>query len=269
MIRLVAADMDGTLLDSGKRLSPGFLPLLDSLLNRGVTFVVASGRQYFNLLKMFPGFEDRLWFICDNGSVIYHGKDLFQVTAIDPTALQAARKTIDALPTAEPIFCGAACAYMTPRPAADERDARNFYERCIVVPDPIETAARANDPICKIAVYDPIDAKGRLYHAIATAPLNLTVALSGVNWIDLMAPNVDKGSAIRAIQTALNISPDECAAFGDYENDLPLLASCTESYAMANGRPAVLAAARHRAPSNDENGVATVLQSLFPTPPIP
>ncbi|MGN0844595.1 MAG: Cof-type HAD-IIB family hydrolase [Kiritimatiellia bacterium] len=265
MIRLVAADMDGTLLNSRKQLSPGFLPLLDALLNRGVAFVVASGRQYFNLLKMFPGFEHRLWFICDNGSVIYHGQTLFQVSAIAPASLQAARKTIGALPSAEPIFCGAACAYMTPRPAADERDARNFYERCIVVPDPIETAALAADPICKIAVYDPVDAKGRIYTPLATAPLHLNVALSGVNWVDLMAPDVDKGSAIRAIQNTLKIAPGECAAFGDYENDLPLLAACTESYAMANGRPAVLAAARHRAPSNDEDGVSRTLQSLFPS----
>ena len=49
-IRLVASDLDGTLLDSEKRLPEGFLPLLEQLLARGVCFVAASGRQDFNML---------------------------------------------------------------------------------------------------------------------------------------------------------------------------------------------------------------------------
>ena len=154
MLRLVAADMDGTLLDSDKRLAPGFLPLLDALLRQGVTFVVASGRQYFNLLRFFPGFEERLWFVCDNGVIVYHGTRLRRVTPLAPEAVDAAGEVIACLPTAEPIYCGAACAYLTPRPAAHESDARNFYERCRLTASPVQDARAAADPICKIAVRD-------------------------------------------------------------------------------------------------------------------
>lgn len=269
MLRLVAADMDGTLLDSDKRLAPGFLPLLDALLRQGVTFVVASGRQYFNLLRFFPGFEERLWFVCDNGVIVYHGTRLRRVTPLAPEAVDAAGEVIACLPTAEPIYCGAACAYLTPRPAAHESDARNFYERCRLTASPVQDARAAADPICKIAVYDPEDAAGRVYPALKTHPAGLTSVLSGRNWVDLMPPGASKGTALRAIQAELGIGPEACAAFGDYENDLPLLGACAESYAMANARPAVRAAARHQTLSNDEDGVGTALRRLFPGLPRP
>ena len=63
MIRLIAADLDGTLLDSRKRLSPGLFPLIRALRARGVRFAAASGRQYDNLLALFEPVADDLLFI--------------------------------------------------------------------------------------------------------------------------------------------------------------------------------------------------------------
>ena len=59
------------------------------------------------------------------------------------------------------------------------------------------------------------------------------------------------------------LTPDECMAFGDYLNDLELLRAVGESYAMDNALPEVKQAARHIAPSNDEDGVLRVIRARF------
>ena len=79
MVRLVAADMDGTLLDSRKRLSPEFMPMLEKLKANGVHFVVSSGRQYYNLLNHFEDLRDRIVFLSENGArVTYRDLNLLE-----------------------------------------------------------------------------------------------------------------------------------------------------------------------------------------------
>ena len=68
MVKLIAADMDGTLLDDQKRLPNGFPKLLECLAKRGVAFAVASGRSYPALQMLFGKKTEELLLICDNGA---------------------------------------------------------------------------------------------------------------------------------------------------------------------------------------------------------
>ena len=68
MVKLIAADMDGTLLDDQKRLPNGFPKLLECLAKRGVAFAVASGRSYPALRMLFGEKSEELLMICDNGA---------------------------------------------------------------------------------------------------------------------------------------------------------------------------------------------------------
>ena len=70
MIRMIAADMDGTLLDSRKRLPQDLFPLIRQLQDRNVRFVVASGRQYYNLEAQFGEIADQVTFLRENGALI-------------------------------------------------------------------------------------------------------------------------------------------------------------------------------------------------------
>ena len=69
-IKLIAADMDGTLLDSKGRLNPEFFSVFESLKEKGVMFVAASGRQYYNLLKLFNRVKDDIMFVAENGTYV-------------------------------------------------------------------------------------------------------------------------------------------------------------------------------------------------------
>ena len=80
MIKLVASDLDGTLLMKGAQgLPEDIFPLIRQLKELGILFVAASGRQYANMKKMFAPVADDMAFICENGGLaVYHEKVMYQ-----------------------------------------------------------------------------------------------------------------------------------------------------------------------------------------------
>jgi len=103
-IKLIAADLDGTLLDSQKRLSPNLPALLRELRARGIRFAPASGRQYYNVLALF-GDED-MTYIAENGAMIFeNGRCLF-VDELPRRLVREATALVRALPNAYAILAG-------------------------------------------------------------------------------------------------------------------------------------------------------------------
>ena len=77
-IKMVATDMDGTLVNSKKELPDNLTPMIETLRRHGIKFVVASGRQYYNLLNVFEQVRDKVVFIAENGAMIFDGdKNIF------------------------------------------------------------------------------------------------------------------------------------------------------------------------------------------------
>jgi hypothetical protein len=83
MIKFIATDMDGTLLNKHNEINNEFFEIFEKLENKNIKFAAASGRQYFNLAKRFEPIKDRMMFIAENGTfVVYKGEELF-VNALD------------------------------------------------------------------------------------------------------------------------------------------------------------------------------------------
>ena len=81
MIKLIASDLDGTLLDDKKRLPKDFFEVLDELNERGIHFAVSSGRTFGAVGHLFPeGYREKMDFICDNGSCLLLGGKLKRFT---------------------------------------------------------------------------------------------------------------------------------------------------------------------------------------------
>ena len=99
---------------------------------------------------------------------------------------------------------------------------------------------------------------------IATSAVgdDAVVTLSGTQFVEVNAPGVTKAAAVGALAERLEIARDEVIAFGDNLNDIPLLAWAGRGVAVANAQPDVLAVADEVTLSNDEDGVAVVLESL-------
>ena len=236
MIKLIASDMDGTLLNDRKELPGDFFEVFDELERRGIKFTVASGRSFDAVAHLFPEeYRTRLDFICDNGANVIHEGKQVSVTPLDrPTFEQLIR----------------ACAEFNAEIA-------KYYKNHI----PCDDLLSVDDVIYKLAV---CDMKGTQQHAKPAIDAifgdRLNVQVSGPIWMDVMGAGVSKGSALRALGKHLGISADDTMAFGDFYNDADMLKYAGWSFAMENGNPDIKRMTRFLARSNNENGVLRAIR---------
>ena len=150
-IKLIAADMDGTLLSSRKQLPKGFFPLVRTLKKIGVRFAPASGRQYYNLYEQFGEIADELMYISENGGMVCDGRVIVSFEAMPQQLVCAAVELARGLPNVHAIASmrdGA--AYEDDDPVFVENMAM-YYARRKKVPDLL--AAVQQEPVCKVALF--------------------------------------------------------------------------------------------------------------------
>lgn len=259
-LRLIAVDMDGTLLDGEGRIPEALWPLLDRLHERGIRFAPASGRQLATLQRAFAAHLDDMVFIAENGAYVVEGGVEISSDAMDAAFVASLIARVRALTQRDlgVVVCGKRSAYIERADDAFHAEADKYYARLEVVPDLLQV----DDQIFKAAIFDFDD-------AAATAPAfddfrtTHQVVVSGEHWIDVMNLGVDKGAALERLQAATGITRDQTAAFGDYLNDLEMMDAAALSFAMANAHPLVAERARYSAPSNLDHGVITTIERLL------
>ena len=259
-IRLIAADMDGTLLDGQGAVPPALWPMLDRLRDAGIAFAPASGRQHATLRREFGAHGDDLVFIAENGTFVTRGDEELSSDTMDRAFVDSLIAEIRGFRhDVGVVLCGKASAYIERTDAAFRDQAEKYYARLADVAD----LTAVDDDILKIAVFDVEDGEKNTAPALERHRLTHQVVASGHHWVDVMNQGVSKGKALRAIQNLLDVTPEQTAVFGDYLNDLDMMDAADFSFAMANAHPDVAAAARYRAPSNVDHGVIQVLERLL------
>lgn len=257
-IKMVALDMDGTLLNSCKQPPVDFEDWV--IAHPHIQTVLASGRQYETLRRQFPAIADRLAFIADNGSFVFRNGEMIFSDEMDHAGVLHCLQAMEGNPLCHVVLCGSKSAYM--RPARQEVYDNCFqYYKKLQVTENLESVI-ADGCIGKIAVLVDDHRAEEVYRNLPPLHENFRVVLSGSEWLDVANKATGKGAAVEAMQRALGISRDECMAFGDYLNDCELLNAVTESYAMGNAHPALKAQARHLTDTNDNDGVMKVLRKL-------
>lgn len=264
MIKYIATDMDGTLLDSRKRLPEEFESVVHALKQQGVRFIVASGRQTATLRRDLGGLSQDLILFAENGTVVTEGNERLFVSPMEKAEVRRVLEKTRGMEGVHPVICRPDVAIIEAgAPEVFRHDVEVYYESSQIVPDLLAVCDQFDD-VCKIAFFDEGDAEHHEYPVLKEwFEESLSVLLSGYSWVDLMKPGANKGSAMRRFQQLKGVSPEECMAFGDYLNDKEMLEAVGESYAMENGLDEVKAACKYVAPSNDENGVMRVIKERF------
>lgn len=255
-VKLIASDMDGTLLNGKGELDPAFFSLFEKLECRGIRFAAASGRQYEGLRQTFAPVADRMLFIAENGAYAASGGDEWLVVDMDREAVAQVIGMVRDIEGACIVLAGRDSAYIEDKQPEFVREARRYYTRCREVRDLLEVQG---DRLLKIAVYDFRGARKNSYPRLKHLEREFQVAVSGEKWMDISRKGADKGSALELIQRKLGISPEETMVFGDQMNDAEMMRQARFSYAVANAVPEIRAMAAFEAPSNEENGVMQVL----------
>lgn len=257
-IKLVALDMDGTLLDSNKQLPSDFMDWVKN--HPDIKTVIASGRQYYTLVKDFIPIKDELVYVAENGGFVFEKDKIIYCNEMQKEDICKCLEMIEGLAGLTPIVCGANSAYMKRAKESILKEAEMYYTRLQIVEDLYEAALQ--DTIVKIAIFvDGKMAEPAMKH-FEDIGEHLAAVLSGDSWIDISNRTVNKGIAVTAIQERYRIDRKDSMAFGDYLNDVDLLKSCEESYCMENGHPELKELAKHVTASNDDDGVMKVLWQL-------
>ncbi|WP_428658067.1 Cof-type HAD-IIB family hydrolase [Runella sp.] len=262
-IKLVATDMDGTLLNSKGELSEAFYPVLETLKTRGVHFAAASGRQYFNLVKRFEAVKDDVIFVAENGSYVVYQDQEWYLQALESNIAGELIKIARNIPNAYAIYCGKKKAYVESTEPKFWEQFTKYFERYELVEDLLEVT---DDPCLKVSICDLGGSAANSYPHFKAWETSIQVKVSGGIWLDMSHRLANKGQALNVIQQRFGISPEQTMAFGDYLNDLEMLQQSYYSYAMENAHVEIKKTARFRTKSNDENGVMEIVQQWLKEP---
>ncbi len=262
MIKLIASDIDGTLVPDGTdRIDPKMMDVIRRLKEKGIIFAGASGRQFLSMKRLFNPVWQDIYYITDNGSILHSATTIMKKHVIPRHLLMELIHDAKMLPDCDIMLCGEDAAY------CEEHSEmffwmRDSYKFNIKVLGDFET--HLTDDIVKMSIYQKDHAEetvSRWFEPKWRDKFN--IASAGTMWIDIVEPDADKGSSLRELQKQLGISPGETMVFGDNINDLGMLAAAEESYAIGSARDEVKNAAKHVAPPLSEYGETTVLLELL------
>ncbi|MBT1710686.1 Cof-type HAD-IIB family hydrolase [Fulvivirgaceae bacterium PWU5] len=258
-VRLVASDMDGTLLNTKHELSPDFFTIFNRMRSKEILFSAASGRQYQNLYNCFPGIQDEIIFIAENGSYVMHqGKEL-HIQPMDRDLTRDLLKRIKKLPNVLAILCGKKSAYIDNDDPAFVGRLSMYYDEYAIVDNLVNVD---DDEFLKIAICDLSGAEQNSYPHFLEYQHDLQIKVSGNVWLDLSHKLAHKGKALDVVQKKFGIGCEHTMVFGDYLNDVEMMGEAHFSFAMENAHPEVKNVARFTTHSNDNRGVLSILEQL-------
>lgn len=252
MIKLIASDMDGTLLDENGKLNKDFFHVFKQLKEKNVIFAAASGRQYFNLAENFKSVKDDMLFICENGTYVLHKDKELYSNVLDKSYVNALIKHGRTINGCEVVLCGKKSAYIEKNYEKFITEIEKYYFKYTIVDDLMDV----DDDILKVTICDFLGSKENSNNIIFPKwGSKLHVTVSGKIWLDITNKDANKGIALENVQEKLNVSYDETMVFGDYYNDLEMLTKAHYSFAMENAPCEVKAKSNFVAKSNADNGV--------------
>ncbi len=260
MIKLIATDMDGTLLDDDKQFDIKFFRILKEIQERGIVFVVASGNQYFRLYQKFLPISDSIYYVGENGSYVAKGTKEIYVDAISKESVKKIHTIINGLDDIFPIFCGKKGAYILKEYFHYQHEVKKYYCNYSF----IDSYDEIDDEILKVAVLDEHHDINTLYEKVKPyIPSDVRLVTSGHEWMDFLKLGADKGKGLRYLQESLGIDKKDCIAFGDQMNDYEMFENVGYSYAMDNAVEPLKAIASEVIGNNNEQSVITKLEELL------
>ncbi|MDH2412959.1 Cof-type HAD-IIB family hydrolase [Nocardioides sp. CER19] len=261
--RLVATDLDGTLVRSDGTVSAYTAQVLADLDDRGVHVVFVTGRPLRWARDVFSYVGSHGLAIVSNGALVWDvAADLpwLERPMSPAVTLDVARSLRAAIPGVRFAVETVAGWAMEPdylRHRAD--DDRGFSPRREVALEEL-----ADGPVLKLlARGGGLAADEFVAAAVAVVGDRVNVTHSSFPLLEISALEVTKASTLALIAEKLGVEAADVIAFGDMPNDLPMLTWAGTSYAMADAHPTVLECATHVAPGHDDDGVAQVLAGVL------
>ena len=255
MIRLIATDLDGTLLSDEGEVSPRNRRALAAAREVGIRVVVVTARSHYTAGPIVDRLDEADAVVCSNGATVYDPAEgaVVRQHSIEPGAVGELFEAVSrGLPgatfgweTAEALVWDSDFAELHPRPGAV------VGGRPTVGVNKVLVAHR------EVVGHDLLDQLRPLLNG------GVTASNSGADFVEVTAVGVDKGFGLARVCGEWAVAAAEVVAFGDQLNDIPMLSWAGTGVAMGNAHPDVLAVANRTAHTNVDDGVARVIEELL------
>lgn len=260
-IRLIASDMDHTLLTEQSQLPPGLKERLQKLADRDILFVVASGRPMYRLKEIFSVFDQKLAYISDNGGSVGLHDDIIHKKLLETADYQHLARYATKELGATVVVCGLDSAYVSKKDEKYDSILREYYSRIRYVERLDEVVAEVN----KFTLYFPEGNSIHWYDEVFAPRYGdrFSVAVSDAVWIDITPKGVNKGTAIEILGRELGVPRNQMMAFGDAYNDKEMLQAVGYGYVMANADADLHRLTGYMADTNENYGVLQVIDEVL------
>ncbi len=264
--RVVACDLDGTLLRSDGTVDDRSRRAIADVESAGTLVVLCTARPTRWMGPLGEALGHQGVAICANGGVVWdlHRESILEVFPLEP---EITRDVVALLEAALPGGAwavertsgfGREAAYMSHWPAPTDTVIESV--QALISEPAVKLMLRHHDLLADALLERAREVVGHL--------AELTHSNSNDRLLEISAAGVSKASTLARLCEQWGVASEEVIAFGDMPNDLPMLRWAGHSVAVANAHPDVLEAAQEVTASNDEAGVAAVLERLFsPAPP--
>ena len=216
VMRIIFSDLDGTLLLRGeKELNKNIKKSIYSVLENGDIFEISSGRTYIELKQILREFENDIYFITNDGSLVVYKEQTLLDFPMDKSMFKDFKNY-----TAH----GKYVTYIKSPSSLLIRNTMKQYQNHTMLIDCID---EIKEDIYKISDFDK------------TIPCPLEIVYKNFQMNEYIKDGVDKSIAVKHILKLTNISSDNAYAFGDNVNDIGMFKECKNSYAVSTASPRI------------------------------
>lgn len=266
MIRLIATDLDDTLLDAHSEITPRTLAALRAAMAAGCRVSLSSGRMLEAMLPFARRIGVNAPMLLYNGALIYDhntGETVYSSRIPHALALDIVRM-VEGMGLYVQLYPG--MGYF----CAEATDATRAYAAQVrVEATPVhmplsQWLSEHPADLQKMLVIDTPEGADRAKAALEKAfPRGAMFLKSKAHYVEIAPEGVDKGRSLARLAAHLGIAREEVMAFGDGQNDAPMVAYAGAGVAVANSCPETLASAAIIAPPNTRDGVAQVIEEYL------
>ncbi len=271
MLKLVFVDMDGTFVDSQKRITAENAAALDLAAKKGVQFVPCTGRNVTGLPAELVSHPSVSYAVCCNGALIcdVRTREVLHEVGISKETVRALYAKIGSLPITFDVFADGRVYTLADRwhyldqLSVDEASRANLKDVRTRFDGTFEELLAACGTVCRVNVFYLSEEVRQRVWDIVDADATLRRASSLPCNVEITDVSAHKGSGLLWLCDHLGVDPADTVAFGDSSNDVTMLEVAGDGVAMGNSLPVAFAAADHTTSSNDDSGVAHYLMPIL------
>lgn len=268
-IKLIALDLDGTLLNSQHQITDRARKAINAAQALGIRVLLATGKTFYSARQLVSELKLTTPSVFVQGTLIYNpdGTIRHQVT-LPPDVMRRVIPFAESRGACVSAYSGETILLRQPDPRAD---LTRYHEPAPTVVGSLINAMNRY-PINKLIIStdEPRQTKALLWQAQQMLGTSVALTMSAVqNQFEILPRDVSKGRAVVSVARELGIDLNHVMAIGDAENDRDMLELVGMGIAMGNAPESLKAVARHVTATNDEDGVAEALEKfVLPKPAV-